>query len=72
MIWDFLRIRLKFAHKPLNILTIYKAVLFTLWVMLFDIIETYIHAYIKTPDPAKAFNEIKHPINLDWLGPAVE
>jgi hypothetical protein len=51
--------------------TIYKAILFTLWVMLFDIIEIYIRAFIHTPDFAEAFIGLKHHINLVWLGAAV-
>jgi hypothetical protein len=37
MIGSFLSINRIFEHKPLIIPTIYKAVLFTLWVMIFDI-----------------------------------
>lgn len=71
MIGGFIRFSRKYEHLPLIIPTIYKAILFTIWVMLFDMIEIYIRAFIKTPDLAEAFNELKHHINLVWLGAAV-
>ena len=67
----FLRISRKYEHKPLIIPTIYKAVLFTIWVMVFDIIEIYIKAFIKTPDLAEAFKGLLHHINPAWFGAAV-
>jgi|WetSurMetagenome_2_1015567.scaffolds.fasta_scaffold74467_2 hypothetical protein len=71
MIGAFLRISRKYEHKPLIIPTVYKSILFTLWVMLFDIIEIYIRSYIHTPDFAEAFKELNQHINLVWLGAAV-
>jgi len=71
MIGAFLRISRKYEHKPLIIPTIYKSILFTLWVMLFDIVEVYIRIFIKTPDFADAFSELKHHINPAWLGAAL-
>jgi hypothetical protein len=71
MIGGFLRISGKYEHKPLIIPTIYKAVLFTIWVMVFDIIEIYIKAFIKTPDLAEAFKELLHHFNPAWFGAAV-
>jgi hypothetical protein len=71
MIGGFLRFSRKYEHLPLIIPTIYKAILFTIWVMLFDIIEIYFRAFIHTPDFAEAFNELKQHINLVWLGAAV-
>jgi hypothetical protein len=71
MIGAFMRISRKFEHKPLIIPTIYKAILFTLWVMLFDLVEIYIKAFIKTLDFADAFNGMTHHINPAWFGAAV-
>jgi hypothetical protein len=71
MIGAFLRISRKYERKPLIIPSIYKAVLFTLWVMLFDIIEIYIKAFIHTPVFTEAFSELKHHINPAWFGAAV-
>ena len=48
MIRAFLCISRKYEHKPLIIPTIYEAILFILWVMLFDIIEIYIRVFIHT------------------------
>jgi hypothetical protein len=71
MIGGFIRFSRKYEHMPLIIPTIYKAILFTLWVMLFDIIEIYIRAFIHTPDFAEAFSGLKNHINMVWLGAAV-
>lgn len=71
MIGAFLRISRKYEHKPLIIPTVYKAILFTIWVMLFDIVEIYIGAFIQNPDFAAAFFELKNHVNLVWLGAAV-
>ena len=71
MIGAFLRISRKFENKPLIIPTIYKAILFTLWVMVFDIIEIYIKAFIHTPYFAEAFQGLKHHINPAWFGAAL-
>ena len=71
MIGGFIRFSRKYEHLPLIIPTLYKAILFTLWVMLFDIIEIYVRAFIHAPDLAEAFNKLKHHINLVWVGAAV-
>ena len=71
MIGAFLRISRKYEHKPLIIPTVYKSILFTLWVMLFDIVEIYIRAFIYNPDFTESFNELKQHINMVWLGAAV-
>jgi hypothetical protein len=71
MIGAFMRISRKYENKPLIIPTVYKAILFTLWVMAFDIIEVYIGGLIKTADPAVAFSHLKERIDLAWLGAAL-
>ncbi len=71
MIGTFLRISRKYEHKPLIIPTMYKAVLFTLWVMVIDIVEVYIKAFIQTPDLAGAFDTLRLHIDLVWLGGAI-
>ena len=71
MIGAFLRISRKFEHKPLYIPVLYKAILFTLWVMIFDIIEIYIAGFIRNPDLAEALNELKGRLSLVWLGGAM-
>ncbi len=71
MIGAFLRISRKYENKPLIIPALYKAILFTIWVMLFDIIEIYIKSFIDTPDLTEAFNELKYHVNLVWLGAAI-
>ena len=71
MIGAFIRISRKFEDRPLIIPTVYKAILFTIWVMLFDVVEIYIRALIDTMDFLDAFMELTHHINLVWLGAAV-
>jgi hypothetical protein len=71
MIGAFLRISRKYEHKPLIIPTIYKAILFTFWVMLFDVLEIYIKAFIKTPDFMEALKGLVHHINPAWFGAAI-
>jgi hypothetical protein len=67
----FLRISRKFEHKPLIFPVLYKAVLFTLWVMVFDIVEAFIHIFINNPVLTEAFNELKGHMNNLWLGGAL-
>jgi hypothetical protein len=71
MIGAFIRISRSYENRPLIIPTIYKAILFTLWVMVFDIGEVYIGALIKTTNLAEAFAFLKDRVNLTWLGAAL-
>ena len=71
MIGAFLRISRKFEHKPLIFPVLYKAMLFTLWVMLFDIVEVFIRIFIHIPVFMEAVNELKGHIDNLWLGGAL-
>jgi len=71
MIGAFPRISRKFEHKPLIYTVLYKAVLFTIWVMLFDIAEIYIRAFIHSPSLAEAFLELGNHLTNVWLGGAL-
>lgn len=71
MIGAFLRISRKFEHKPLIYPVLYKAVLFTIWVMLFDIAEVFIGGLIHTLSLMEAFNELKIKMTNVWLGGAL-
>lgn len=71
MIGAFLRISRKFEHKPLIVPVIYKAILFTLWVMLFDIVELFIRGFIHNPVLSEAFSELKGHVTKVWLGGAL-
>jgi hypothetical protein len=71
MIGAFLRISRKFEDQPLLIPSIYKAVLFTIWVMIFDFIEIFILAFIHHPVLSEAIANTKNHINLVWLGAAL-
>jgi len=71
MIGAFLRISRKFEHKPLIYPVLYKAVLFTLWVMLFDIVEAFIRIFINNPVFMEAIDELKSHMNNLWLGGAL-
>ena len=71
MIGAFLRVSRKFEHKPLFIPVLYKAVLFTLWVMIFDILEVFIVSFIRYPDWAEGFNAVQNRLSLVWAGGAM-
>jgi hypothetical protein len=71
MIGTFLRISRKFEHKPLIFPVLYKAVLFTLWVMLFDIVEIFVRIFINNPNFYEAACELKNHLNNLWLGGAL-
>jgi hypothetical protein len=71
MVGAFLRISRKYEHKPLIIPTIYKSIIFTLWVMVFDIIEVYIKSFIHTSNFSGAFSELMSHINQVWLAGAI-
>lgn len=71
MIGAFLRISRKFEHKPLFIPVLYKALLFTIWVMLFDMAEIYIRAFINNPGLVAAFDELRNHVSFVWLAGAL-
>ena len=71
MIGAFLRISRKFEHKPLIYPVLYKAVLFTIWVMLFDVVEIYIRSFIHSPTLVEAFHELENHLTNLWLGGAL-
>jgi hypothetical protein len=67
MIGAFLSISRKFEHKPLFIPVLYKALLFTILVMVFDVAEEYIRAFIHEFDMKSAYHEILARMNVVWL-----
>jgi len=67
MIGAFLGISRKFEHKPLFIPILYKSLLFTLMVMLFDIVEEFIRALIHNFDFLNAVAELQTRISAVWL-----
>ena len=71
MIAAFLRISRKFENKPLILPVIYKALFFTLFVMLFDITEMLIRGLIHNPVLTEVFSELKNHITSVWLGAAL-
>ncbi|MCX6248346.1 MAG: hypothetical protein NTW10_11490 [Bacteroidetes bacterium] len=71
MIGAFLRISRKFENKPLIIPSLYKAILFTIWVMLFDMLEMLIKGFIQSGLPADALTELKNQVNAVWFGAAL-
>jgi hypothetical protein len=68
MIGAFMGISHKFEHYPLVIPILYKAFLFTIMVMLFDIVEEFIRGLLHNQDFLKAINELQSYINVVWLG----
>ena len=68
MIGAFLTISRKYEHKPLIFPVIYKAVLFTIWVMMFDIAEVFVRIFIKTPTLPEAIGQLKNHLTSVWLG----
>ena len=71
MIAAFLNISKKFENRPLIIPVLYKAALFTICVMVFDIIEIYIKSLFFNPDLMQAFIELKSHLTIVWLGGAM-
>jgi len=67
MIGAFLSISHKFEHKPLFIPILYKAFLFTIMVMLFDIVEEFLKAIIHSHDFLLAVGELQARISAVWL-----
>jgi len=68
MLGAFLKVSRKFEHKPLFIPILYKAFIFTLMVMLFDVVEEFIRGFIHNPDFAAAFHEMQAHVNPVWFG----
>jgi hypothetical protein len=68
MIGAFLRVSRKFEHKALIIPVLFKALLFTIWVMIFNVLEAFIRGLIKTGELPGAFNQLKSHVDLAWLG----
>lgn len=68
MIGAFLKISHKFESKPLLIPIVYKAFLFTIMVMLFDIVEEFIRGLIHYQDFLKSFEELQSHVSVVWLG----
>jgi hypothetical protein len=58
MIGAFMKISRKFENKALLFPIIYKTFLFVLLVVVFDLIEAYIHAWIEYKDMRGALNEL--------------
>lgn len=71
MIAAFLNISKKFEKSALIIPVLYKALLFTLCVMVFDILEIYVKALIHNPNLTNAFVELKTHLTQVWLGGAM-
>jgi len=54
-----------------QICVLYKAFLFTLWVMVFDIVEAFIRGFIHNPGLLMAFEELKTHVSYVWLAAAL-
>jgi hypothetical protein len=68
MIGAFLKISRRFEHKPLFIPILYKAFIFTLMVMLFDVVEEFIRGFIHNPDFMAVVHEMQAHVSPVWLG----
>jgi hypothetical protein len=68
MIGAFLKISRKFEQGRLIFPVLYKAALFTIWVMIFNVAEEFVRAYIQSFSLADAFHELKSHLTLAWLG----
>lgn len=71
MIGAFLNISKKFENKPLILPVLYKAILFTIMVMVFDVIEIYIKSLFLDPDFLQAFIGLNSHLTLVWIGGAM-
>ena len=68
MIGAFLGISHKFENYPLVFPILYKAFLFTLMVMIFDVVEEFIRGLIHYQDFLKSFEELQSHVSVVWLG----
>ena len=68
MIGAFLKISHKFESQPLFVPIFYKAFLFTIMVMLFDVFEEFIRGLIHYQDFLKSFEELQSHVSVVWLG----
>jgi len=56
-----------FKDKPLVIPTLYKTVLFTVWVAIFDVIESMIRSFIHGKDLMGAFDDLINRFTYEWF-----
>lgn len=68
MIGAFMGISRKFEHKPLYMPILYKALLFTIMVMIFDVIEKFISLLIHNHNLLEAAKELQNHVNNVWFG----
>lgn len=68
MIGAFLKISHKFENEPLLIPIVYKALLFTIMVMLFDVFEEFIKSLINHHNLLQSIEEVQSHINFVWMG----
>jgi len=66
-----LRLGRGFEDKPLIVPTLYKASLFTVWVALFDVIESMIRSFLRGKGPMGAFAELMSRFTYEWLAGAL-
>jgi len=71
MIGSFLRIDRGFEDKPLIIPVLYKALMFTAWVAIFDIGESFIGGFIHTLTFSGAVDELLMHFTNIWIGGAL-
>jgi uncharacterized membrane protein len=71
MIGAYMSISRKFENKPLIYAVLFKAVLFTVLVMLFDVAEAFLLILIHNPDLPEALGELKNHLTNVWLGGAL-
>jgi hypothetical protein len=68
MIGTFLKISHKFEREPLLIPIVYKAFLFTIMVMLFDVFEEFIKSLIHNHNLLQSIDELQSHVSVVWLG----
>lgn len=68
MLGAFLRIDKRFDNKPLIIPVIYKALLFTILIIVFDIVEYFISKMISLRSLTLAKEELVNHFSAIWLG----
>lgn len=68
MIGAFLRIDRGLENQPLIFPVLYKTFLFTVWVVIFDMLEALIGAFIKTPALTEAYQTLLNHFNYMKLG----
>ena len=71
LVAESLRLGRGFEDKPLIVPTLYKSIIFTVCVALFNVIESMIRSFIHGIAPMGAVDELISQFNYEWLAGAI-